>query len=61
LARRAKGNSAKAALRFWIDAGDVVWEYVNPYFGGPPNAQTNAVFRVYRYTAEEIATAQAAT
>jgi hypothetical protein len=41
--------------------GDVVWEYVNPYFGGPPKAQSNAVFRVYRYTAEEIARAQAAT
>lgn len=41
--------------------GDVVWEYVNPYFGGPSKAQTNQVFRVYRYTAEEIARAQAAT
>jgi hypothetical protein len=29
--------------------------------GGPPKAQSNAVFRVYRYTAEEIAGAQAAT
>ena len=41
--------------------GDVVWQYVNPYFGGPPKAQSNQVFRVYRYTAEEIARAQAAT
>jgi hypothetical protein len=41
--------------------GDIVWEYVNPYFGGPPKTQTNQVFRVYRYTAEEIARAQAAT
>lgn len=40
-------------------AGEVVWEYVNPYFGGPLNAQSNRVFRVYRYTAEEIAKAQA--
>ena len=40
--------------------GDVVWEYVNPYFGGPPNAR-NSVFRIYRYTAEEIARAQTAT
>jgi Arylsulfotransferase (ASST) len=45
--------------------GDMVWEYVNPYFGGqavgnaPRNG--NAVFRIYRYTAEEIARAQAAT
>jgi hypothetical protein len=43
--------------------GDVVWEYVNPYFGEPANAPRNgnAVFRVYRHTVEEIARAQAAT
>jgi hypothetical protein len=41
--------------------GDIVWEYVNPYFGGPPKTQTNAVFRVYRYSPEDIAKAQAAT
>jgi len=41
--------------------GEVVWEYVNPYFGGPPKAQTNQVFRAYRYTAEEIERAQKAT
>jgi len=39
--------------------GETVWEYVNPYFGGPPNAQTNIVFGAYRYTTEEIATARA--
>jgi len=43
--------------------GDTVWEYVNPYFGGSPQPQeqTNQVFRAYRYTAAEIARAQAAT
>jgi hypothetical protein len=41
--------------------GEVVWEYVNPYFGGPPNAQHNRVFRAYRYSAEEIARARART
>lgn len=43
--------------------GETVSEYVNPYFGGPPNpaAQDNQVFRAYRYTADEIAAAQAAT
>jgi hypothetical protein len=41
--------------------GDVVWEYVNPYFTGPPKAQHNRVARAYRYTAEEIARARAAT
>ena len=41
--------------------GDTVWEYVNPHFAGPPRALTNQVFRVYRYTAEEIARARAAT
>lgn len=38
-------------------AGEVVWEYVNPYFGPAnetPKAQRNYVFRVYRYTEEEI-------
>lgn len=33
----------------------VVWEYVNPYFGGPANAQNNRVFRAYRYSEEMIA------
>lgn len=42
---------------------EVVWEYVNPYFGPasePAKAQNNNVFRVYRYTDEEIARARAA-
>src|SRR5882757_4464376 len=37
--------------------GDVVWEYVNPYFGPvseTAKTQNNQVFRVYRYTEEEI-------
>jgi hypothetical protein len=41
--------------------GDVVWEYVNPYFGpstAAPKAQTNNVFRAYRYTPDEIARAR---
>jgi hypothetical protein len=52
--------------------GDVVWEYVNPYFGARkeyvnpfagvrPQAQLNSVQRAYRYSAAEIARAQAAT
>jgi hypothetical protein len=43
-------------------AGEVVWEYVNPYFGpatAPPARQMNNVFRVYRYTEEEVARARA--
>jgi Arylsulfotransferase (ASST) len=43
--------------------GDTVWEYVNPYFGpetAPPQAQTNSVFRAYRYSADEIDRARAA-
>jgi arylsulfotransferase ASST len=42
-------------------AGDVVWEYVNPHFGPPSaavKAQQNGVFRVYRYSEEEIARAR---
>ena len=44
--------------------GAVVWEYVSPYFGrlsGRVDAPVgNPVFRVYRYSAEEIARAQSA-
>ena len=39
--------------------GELVWEYVNPYFGGSPNVLNNRVFRAYRYSAEEIARAKA--
>ena len=39
--------------------GDVVWEYVNPYFAGPPTTQNNRLFRAYRYSAEQIARARA--
>ena len=42
-------------------ASKVVWEYVSPYFvpaSRPAQAQTNSVFRLYRYTAEEIARAR---
>jgi arylsulfotransferase ASST len=38
-------------------SGEVVWEYVNPYFGPqdlPAKRQVNNVFRVYRYSDEEI-------
>lgn len=45
--------------------GEVVWEYVNPYFGQRSisgstaslinNGESNAVFRAFRYEAEEIA------
>jgi len=44
-------------------AGDVVWEYVNPYFGpesAAPKMQQNGVFRAYRYTEEEFARARRA-
>jgi hypothetical protein len=42
--------------------GEIVWEYVNPFFGkpffgGPPASQSNQVFRALRYSAEEIARA----
>jgi hypothetical protein len=41
--------------------GEVVWEYVNPYFGPETAAakmQFNGVFRAYRYSDEEIARAR---
>jgi len=43
-------------------AGEVVWEYVNPYFGpasAAPALQSNNVFRAYRYSEEEVAKARA--
>lgn len=43
-------------------AGETVWEYVNPYLGPEgqdARLQTNRVFRVYRYSAAEIARARA--
>jgi hypothetical protein len=44
--------------------GEIVWEYVNlffgrPFFAGPPDTQGNLVFRALRYSAEEIARAEA--
>jgi hypothetical protein len=43
--------------------GEIVWEYVNPFFGkpffgGPPTSESNQVFRALRYSAEEIAQAR---
>lgn len=40
--------------------GEVVWEFVNPYFGEAPNGPNNRVFRAYRYSEEEIARAKTA-
>jgi hypothetical protein len=43
-------------------AGEVVWEYVNPYFFDEPGRPgvNNWVFRAFRYTPDEIAAARAA-
>jgi Arylsulfotransferase (ASST) len=41
--------------------GNVVWEYVNPFFGpssAPAAMQQNGVFRAYRYSEDEIARAR---
>ena len=43
--------------------GEIVWEYVNPFFGkpffgGPPTSESNQVFRAIRYSEEEIARAR---
>jgi arylsulfotransferase ASST len=39
--------------------GEVVWEYVSPYFTGSPKGQHNSVFRAYRYSAADIERARA--
>jgi outer membrane protein assembly factor BamB len=38
--------------------GELVWEFVNPYFGEGPNGPNNRVFRAYRYSEEDIARAR---
>jgi hypothetical protein len=38
---------------------ELVWEFVNPYFGEGPNGPNNRVFRAYRYSADEVARAKA--
>ena len=43
--------------------GEIVWEYINPFFGepffgGPPGSESNQVFRAVRYSADEIARAR---
>jgi arylsulfotransferase ASST len=40
-------------------SGELVWEFVNPYFGEGPNGPNNRVFRAYRYSADEVARAKA--
>ena len=45
---------AFVALAQVMADGRIVWEYVNPFFGGQPNAQVNSVFRVQRYSEAEI-------
>ena len=39
--------------------GELVWEYVNPYFGQGPTGLNNRVFRAYRYSEEDVANAKA--
>jgi outer membrane protein assembly factor BamB len=39
--------------------GELVWEYVNPFFNEGPNGVNNRVFRAYRYSTEQIAKAKA--
>jgi hypothetical protein len=44
------------------EAGDTVWEYLNPYYNSPPDKPEspprNAVFRAYRYSVEQIEAAR---
>jgi hypothetical protein len=39
--------------------GELVWEYVNPFFNDGQNGLNNRVFRAYRYSANEIDRAKA--
>jgi outer membrane protein assembly factor BamB len=44
-------NEGASGRLFEVSAqGELVWEYINPYFSGPTaRDQQNAVFRAYRY------------
>jgi hypothetical protein len=66
--RLANGNTLLTESSFgrFVEVtreGEIVWEYVNPYFGrpffgGPAHSETNQVFRALRYSPEEIARAR---
>jgi hypothetical protein len=50
-------NEGATGRLFEVTAeGEVVWEYINPYFCGPTaRDQQNAVFRAYRYPLDRVA------
>jgi hypothetical protein len=46
---------SRAAWTVATPAGEVVWEYVSPYFGPSPRfGLSNFVFRAFRYSPAEI-------
>jgi uncharacterized protein (UPF0248 family) len=69
--RLANGNTLLTESSFGRffevnNEGQIVWEYVNPFFGrpffgGPVGSETNQVFRALRYTPEEISRAKTAS
>jgi hypothetical protein len=68
--RLANGNTLLTESSFGrffevTNEGQIVWEYVNPFFGrpffgGPVGSETNQVFRALRYSPEEISRAKTA-
>jgi hypothetical protein len=66
--RLANGNTLLTESSFGrffevTKEGQIVWEYVNPFFGrpffgGPPGCEGNLVFRALRYSPEEISCAR---
>jgi len=52
-------NEGTSGRLFEVTAeGELVWEYINPYFSGPTaRDQQNSVFRAYRYPWDHIAKA----
>jgi len=55
-------EGATGRLFEMTEAGEIVWEYINPYFCRPTaRAQTNAILRAYRYPADQIANAMPST
>ena len=66
--RLANGNTLLTESSFGrffevTKQGQIVWEFVNPFFGrpffgGPPGCEGNLVFRALRYSPEEISRAR---
>ncbi|WP_414581529.1 hypothetical protein [Scytonema sp. PCC 10023] len=56
-------GSSKAIAQKTVREGEIVWEYINPYFGNQnapgesalvARSEQNSVFRAFRYAPEQV-------